>query len=456
MRDTRSMSEPAPPAGSPRTRGRFMIVAGVVGAVAVAAVSFAAASQIPALSTVAAQVPPTVTIEAVPPSAPARVAVEQPAIRPVAFTLVAAGDVLPHGPVVSSATTSAGYDFTPLMAGVQPYVAGADLALCHMEVPVVPPGVAPSGYPLFGSPPEMVRDLAATGWDGCSTASNHSVDRKFAGVASTLDTMDSYGMGHTGTARSAEESASVQMYDVSEGARTVKVAHISYAYGLNGLPKPAGMPWSVNTFDADAADATPIIAAAQAARDQGADVVLASVHCCVEYRTEPTPAQRLLAEKIAASGLVDLYIGHHAHVPQPIEKLPGGPYGDGMWTAFGLGNFLSNQHPDCCTVNSTTGVLLTATFDVDVDATVTVSVEWTAATVDRGDRHAMHVLTDVPGGVGSLSSAEVAARHQRVADAVGGQAPERTSPAVSLSDGVVTQSRMGTIATAARIDAPAS
>jgi poly-gamma-glutamate synthesis protein (capsule biosynthesis protein) len=317
-----------------------------------------------------------------------------------------------------------------------------------MEVPVVPPGVPPSGYPLFGSPPELVRDLAATGWDGCSTASNHSVDRKFEGVVSTLDTLDTYGLGHAGTARNAEEAAAVQMYDISEGERTVKVAHISYAYGLNGLPVPAGKPWSVNTFNADAADASPVIAAAQTARDQGADVVIASVHCCVEYTTEPTAAQRSVAEQIAASGLVDLYVGHHAHVPQPIEKLPGGTNGDGMWTAFGLGNFLSNQYTECCTANSTSGVLLTATFDVDLDGTVAVSVEWTATTVDRLGRHAMHVLSDVPDGAGQLTSAEVAARYQRVADAVGPQAPERTEPPSPLSDGVVTGTRTGAVQTA--------
>jgi hypothetical protein len=64
------------------------------------------------------------------------------------------------------------------------------------------------------------------------------------------------------------------------------------------------------------------------------------------------------------------------------------------------------------------------------------------------------VLTDVPNGVGSLSQAEVGARHQRVADAVGSQAPERTIPAVSLSDGVVTESRVGAVPTSA--ETPAS
>jgi len=351
--------------------------------------------------------------------------------------MVAAGDVLPHGPVVSSATTSAGIDFSPLTADVRPYIAGADLALCHMEVPVAPPGTAPSGYPMFGGPRELVTDLAQDGWDGCSTASNHSVDRKAAGIAATLEAFEQEGMGATGTARTQTEAASTQMYVVDGPGGPVTVAHISFAYaGLNGLPKPAGQPWAVNTFDAEASDATPIIEAARQARVDGADIVIASVHCCVEYRTAPTDAQRLLAERIAASGEVDLYVGHHAHVPQPIELLPGGPSGEGMWTAFGLGNFLSNQDVQCCVAESSNGVLLTATFTVTADKQVTVQAEWTPVTVDRRGHHHMYVLTDIPDGAGTLSAAEVAARLNRVALAVGDQAPLRTTPAQALASTV--------------------
>jgi len=384
----------------------------------------------------ASVVPPTATVTASPRSQRAGVPSPTPP-PPVTFTLVAAGDVLPHAPVVSSATTAAGIDFLPLMAPVLPYIEGADLALCHMEVPVTPPGTSASGYPMFAAPPELVPSLAAAGWDGCSTASNHSVDRRGAGIAATLEAFGVAGMGAAGTARTEEEAASAQIYTVRGADRDVTVAHISFAYdGLNGLPKPPNQPWAVNTFSADQADAAPIIAAAQQARDQGADIVVASVHCCVEYQTEPTAAQRSVAEQVAASGLVDLWIGHHSHVPQPIEKLEGGPNGDGMWVAFGLGNFLSNQDTQCCVANTNSGVLLTATFTIDASDGVDVRVEWTAITVDRLSKHTMQVLTDIPDGAGRLSAAEVAARHQRVAEAVGPQAPERTSPASHVAFGV--------------------
>ena len=360
---------------------------------------------------------------------------------PVEFTLVAAGDVLPHLPVNRSATGAEGYDFSPLMAGIDPWIAGADLAICHMEVPVAPEGTSPAGYPIFSAPPELVRDLAEAGWDGCSTASNHTVDKGARGVDATLAAFDAAGLHHTGSARSEEEGAQTALYTVSSAEREVRVAHISFTYGTNGMP--VGNPWEVNLFDAEASDAAPIIAAAERARAEGADVVVASVHCCVEYQTAPTDAQRLLAERIAESGAVDLYIGHHAHVPQPIELLPGGPAGEGMWTAFGLGNFLSNQDERCCAAETANGVLMTATFTVDPDDAVRVGVEWTALTVDRADSHTMHVLAGIPDGAGTLDADRVQRRWQLVRDAVGDQAPERTTPPVQLAETTVANLAIG-------------
>jgi poly-gamma-glutamate synthesis protein (capsule biosynthesis protein) len=370
----------------------------------------------------------------VPPPAPASQIDATPDTGDVTFTIAAAGDVLTHAPVLASATTSSGYDFAPLLDPVRDYIANPDLAFCHLEVPIAPDGTGPSGYPRFGAPQDIVKGLKDEGWDGCSTASNHSVDLGFPGIDATLAAFDAQGMGHAGTARTEDEADSVQMYRVRTAGRLITVAHISFAYGLNGLPKPTGKPWSANTFDANASDAQPIIDRAQAARDAGANVVIASVHCCVEYQTAPTAAQRKLAENIAASGLVDLYLGHHAHVPQPVELLPGGPTGNGMWTAFGLGNFLSNQDTQCCVAETNSGILLTANFTVKPDDEVDVGVEWTAITVDRLGDHTIHALRDIADGTATLSASEVAARLSRVTDAAGPDAPERTEPASAEAD----------------------
>ncbi|MDT0165571.1 CapA family protein [Actinotalea sp. AC32] len=359
-----------------------------------------------------------------------------PTPEPFDLTLVAAGDVLPHQPVLRSASASgAGYDFSPLLDPMNPWVGGADLALCHLEVPIAPDGTAPSGYPVFGAPVELARDLREAGWDGCSTASNHSLDRGRAGVVATLDALDAAGLGHVGTARTTQEADAPQVYELVRGDRTVRVAHLAATYGTNGLPIPADAPFSVRLIDT-----AQLVEAATRARAAGADVVVASVHCCIEYVSEPTDEQIRIATELAASGVVDLLIGHHAHVPQPVELLAGGPRGEGMWVAHGLGNMLSNQDAACCSARTDSGLLLSATFTVPPDGPPTVSaVGWTALTVDRAGGHRVHPLpsTGTGAALGTLDPEALAARHARVAEVVGQAAPERLSPPTPTGDAPV-------------------
>lgn len=215
-----------------------------------------------------------------------------PPPEPSTLTLVAAGDILPHDTVLRRAGEAAaeqgqpGWDFSPLWAPLDPWVSGADLALCHLEVPLIPDGDTPSGYPMFGSPTSLAQDIAEAGWDGCSTASNHSVDRGWTGLTTTLDAFDAAGLGHAGTARTAEEAAAPQTYVLERGGRTVTIAQIAATYGTNGLPIPADAPWSVQLIDGD-----QLIAQATAAREAGADLVVASIHWGTEYQDSPDSSQ---------------------------------------------------------------------------------------------------------------------------------------------------------------------
>jgi len=428
------VSEPTAVVHAPRRRRRLRAVALLlaVSLAALAAVLVLRPAEnrhgvvaLPASTTVAPTPPPTPT----PPPKPDPDAT---------FTIVAAGDVLPHAPVMRSARTPDGHDFAPLLAGLDPWVSGADLALCHMEVPVAPPGVEPSGYPVFGTVPEIVRDLKRQGWDGCSTASNHAVDRGFAGILATLDTFDAQGLGYAGTARS-EAEAGPQLYRLDRAGRTFTIAHLAATYGTNGIP--VTQPWSVTLIDADR-----LVEDATAARAAGADMVLVTLHCCAEYRTAPTREQVEVATALAASGVVDLVIGHHAHVPQPIELLPGGPSGQGMWVAYGLGNHISNQDEACCVADTSSGVLLVAhvtatgafpAAGVAAGPPLVTSVEYLPITVDRRGGHRVHALTEIPDGVGALSAAAVAQRTARVVAAVGPQVSVAATPPTLTGDPAV-------------------
>lgn len=249
------------------------------------------------------------------------------------ITLAFAGDLLPHMPLNRAAATfgravGRPYDYAPMLAPLQPIVGGADLALCHLEVPIAPSPDRVRGYPVFGAPPELVAGVASAGYDGCSTASNHTLDQGLDGIKATLDTFDVAHLGHTGSARSAQEAATPRIYSV----KGVKVASLSYAYGFNGYRLPAGAPWAANQIDPNR-----ILADAHAARAAGARLVVVSLHWGTENLHAPNAEQRALAPVLTASPDIDVLIGHHAHVVQPIEWINGKP------VVFGLGNQLSNQ-----------------------------------------------------------------------------------------------------------------
>lgn len=361
------------------------------------------------------------------------------------FVIVGGGDMLIHESIYNAAWNGSDYDFVPLMEATADYTRGADLALCNLEVPLTPPGMQPSGYPMFASPSELAGDLADLGWDGCSTATNHSLDRGMPALTHTLDALDEAAVGHAGTARGQEEADQAQFYELERQGQTVTVAQIAATYGTNGIPVPADAPWAVQLIDTD-----QLIEQATQARDQGADLVVASIHCCTEYDTDPHPDQVRIAEELAASGQVDLVLGHHAHVPQPIERLDGGPEGEGMWVAYGLGNFISGQDENCCRSETATGLL--AYFHVvkpDGDGARIESAEWTAVTMDRLGGSTLHVLADLvagqrPDGL-TLTEARITQRYQEILAIVGdGPASERTEPPSYEEDPARVVPRAGT------------
>lgn len=312
------------PAAVTGARGRTWGVLVAAVAVAVGGCSTTSAGSAPA-----AAVSPRATAASPSPSASPGGA---PA-SPDAFTLVATGDLLIHGPVAKRALADGGgrhYDFRNMLTQVKPLVAGADLAICHIETPLSKDDKNISGYPVFNTPHELADAVAWAGYDGCSTASNHSVDRGVTGVRDTLGALDARHLAHAGTARSAAEAKHIELHRVKGAV----VAQLSYTYGTNGIPVPASAPWSINLISVP-----KILADARRARAAGATFVVVSLHWGQEYQSAPTPTQLAQARQLLRSPDVDLILGDHVHVQQPVERI------GSKYVVFGMGNLLSNQSP---------------------------------------------------------------------------------------------------------------
>jgi len=243
--------------------------------------------------------------------------------------VVATGDVLLHPALWEQARRDAGgdgMDFGPMLAGIKPYVSKADLAICHLETPLAGKDGPFRGYPDFSGPPQIVSALASTGYDACSTASNHTLDQGSAGIARTLGELDRAGIAHAGSARSADEARRITLVE----AKGTKVALLSYAYGFNGHEYPGGQTWRAGRIEEQ-----QILDDAERARAAGAEVVIAALHWGTEYQQTPSRQQLDLAPDLARSGRLDLIVSHHAHVVEPMQRIAG------VWVTYGLGNLIA-------------------------------------------------------------------------------------------------------------------
>ena len=246
------------------------------------------------------------------------------------ITVAVSGDLLVHEAVARQARAyagGAGYDFRPMFRRIRPLIAGADLAVCHLETPLT--SSAPASYPIFSTPLALAPAIRRAGWDACTTASNHSLDRGPDGIAQTLRALDRQRIRHVGTARSEPEFRRPVILETRSG---VRVAILSWTQVTNGqVPDPA---WRVNQIGTDPG---PILVQARRAWDRGADAGIVNRHGGDEYRHVPSADQVELARALGRSGLVTAIVGQHAHVVQPIR------WAGGVLALYGEGNLLSAQ-----------------------------------------------------------------------------------------------------------------
>ncbi len=196
-----------------------------------------------------------------------------------------------------------------------------------------------------------------TGWDGCSAASNHSLDQGEAGVYHTIKTMRAAGLTVAGIRnrepKNRRTDSAIGWYEPKPG---ILVAHLAYSWSTNGIrPK---YDWLVNS----PIKPKSVIKDAQAAKRNGADLVIVSIHAGNEYSPTPSSYQKFIAQTIMANPAIDAMVGHHAHVVQDAEIINSKP------VVYGLGNFWSGQGAWSDQATSQSGALVKLKFDRELDS----------------------------------------------------------------------------------------
>jgi hypothetical protein len=313
-------------------------------------------------------------------------------------SVVVTGDMLIHTQLWQQAREDAaaagkpGLDFVPLLEGQRKYIQASDLAICHQETPVAGPDGPFSGYPSFNVPPQIITASKDVGYQACTTASNHTIDRNTDGLLRTLDALDAAGLKHTGSYRTEAESQGILMLQT----KAAKIAIIQGTYGLNGqYPE---YPWQV-----DMLDAPTMIAKAEKARALGADIVLGAMHAGDEYASEANAQQQEVAHALVDSGQFTMIYGHHTHSVLPIENYKG------TWIVYGLGNGVTELSPWYVVNNE--GLLVRAQFSQDATGRWAASdLAWVPSVIVHGPYRWCSVASDAPQGTCATPEADAATR----------------------------------------------
>jgi len=257
---------------------------------------------------------------------------------PITINMAATGDIMCHLTNIKNAynSTSKDYDFSNVFKNIKQYTQDADITVGNLETTFAGASRGYTGYPTFNTPEILGKNLRDIGFDVICTANNHSMDKGYSGLESTLNFLDEYELDHYGTARSAEEQDSILVKDVNG----IKIAFLAYTYGTNGITVPKDKSYCVNLIDKDLIKEHIFLA-----KELNVDVICVSMHWGTEYKLTPNSNQKDLADFLFENG-VDIILGSHPHVLEPMEKrtitLENGTTKDGF-VIYSLGNFVSGQ-----------------------------------------------------------------------------------------------------------------
>lgn len=323
-------------------------------------------------------VPPTaVPPTTVPPTQP-------PIVKESTATIGSTGDILLHKKVIQSGYSqeTGTYNYDSAFSVFSSFVSKMDYAVANLEVTLCgnENGYEYSGYPCFNAPDAIADALKNAGFDMLLTANNHCFDTRTTGLLRTQEILRNRELDYTGTRYTEEE----KNYLVKE-INGIKIGMICYTYNtgvdengavsLNGIPLTAEATRLVNSFDYGNLDAfyTKLSAELSAMRGDGAEAVMVYLHWGDEYDTTPNATQKKVAQALCDMG-VEVIVGNHAHVPQPVELLTNSQdESKKTLCLYSMGNALSNiRRGPSYPTETEDGMLFQVTFAKYSDGTVVV------------------------------------------------------------------------------------
>lgn len=248
--------------------------------------------------------------------------------------IVAVGDNLIHMPIVNSGKKSDGsYDFNYIYEDISPYIKEVDIAVINQETMLGGDSFEYSGYPCFNTPWEIGEAAINAGFDLFTCATNHTLDIGFSGIEKECEFFANHPeVTHVGSYTSEEDYNSITYMTKND----ITFAMLNYTFETNGIPVPTDRSYCVSLLTKE-----KVTADVKKAKEK-ADVIIIFPHWGEENSHDVNSVQQEFVKLFSDLG-VDIVIGTHPHVLQPVEWVKNEKTGKKMLVYYSIGNFLSRQ-----------------------------------------------------------------------------------------------------------------
>lgn len=277
--------------------------------------------------------------------------------KEMSASLIMVGDALIHSSIYMDAKTSTGsYDFRPMLEKIKPIVSKYDLKYYNQETVLGGVELGLSNYPRFNSPYEVGDAFIDAGFNLVSLATNHTMDKGEQGV---LNSLSYWGKQQNILTAGSYKSFEDRDRKVIKEINGIKYAFFSYTTWTNGLETPTGKEYLNNVYNEKLAKND-----IERVKDE-VDIIIVAMHWGTEYSKGISDSQVEIANYLSSLG-VDIIIGSHPHVVEPIEFI-----GKTM-VIYSLGNFISDQ----VGVERLTGLMVSVNIHKTVEKdNTTISLE---------------------------------------------------------------------------------
>ncbi len=231
---------------------------------------------------------------------------------PRAATIRFIGEISVDDNILSAAMQEDGtYSFAEMFSMAAGAVGNADYTIANVEGSMGGVGTGYTGKDKYNTPEIIISDLKDIGVDMLALSNDHALDAGFDGLINTIIHCDEYGMDHVGGYATREEHDSPTIVEING----IDVCVLNYTASLNVREKDVtdeSLEYGINL-----AKNSNSRTDAAAAREAGADVVVAIISWGTDGENSIDDTQKQIAQILLESG-VDVVIGYGPRCVQAV------------------------------------------------------------------------------------------------------------------------------------------